>query len=124
MWPYKEIRREAFEQVKDKVETIMIRYGAIACNISLPYADKTASVYAGNDVIWISNRSAYMYQGKYYRVCEVCFDRPLIVIECGDFDELLHNRMEDAAPFPYDLSEDLLEKEVTYSLGILPYPTV
>jgi len=30
--------------------------------------------------------------------------------------------MEDAAPFPYDLTEDELLKEVKYSLRIEPYP--
>ena len=124
MWQYKEITRKEFEAVKDKVESIIIRLGGRACEVSLSYTDKITSVYAENEVTFISNRPAYEYNGEYYRVSEVCFERPFIVIEYGDYNELLNNTMVDAEPFPYDLSEDMLEKEVKYSLGILPYPAI
>ena len=42
--------------------------------------------------------------------------------EYGTYDELIHNIMEDLDPFPYDLTEAELLKEVKYSLGIEPYP--
>lgn len=49
----------------------------------------------------------------------MCFsDKPFIVIECGTYDELVNDVMEDAEPFPYDLTEDKLLNEVKYSLGI------
>lgn len=48
--------------------------------------------------------------------------KPFIVIECGDLDELMNNIMDDAEPFPYDLSYEELCDEVKYSLGIEPYP--
>lgn len=64
-------------------------------------------------------KSAFEYEGLYYRVDEVCFsDKPFIVIECGTYDELMKNIMEDIDPFPYDLTEDELLNEVKYSLGI------
>jgi len=44
------------------------------------------------------------------------------IIECGTYDELMNNVMEDIEPFPYDLTEDELLNEVKYSLGIKPYP--
>lgn len=122
MWPYDEITREEFELVKDKVEAIIIRLGGIACDISLPYVAQTISVYEGNEVVCPSNRPVYKYKNEYYRVSEVCFERPAIVIEYGDYEELIHNRMEDAEPFPYCLDDNSLEQEVKYSLGILPYP--
>ena len=53
----------------------------------------------------------------------MCFpDKPFIVIECGTYDELINNIMDDLDPFPYDLTEAELLKEVKYSLGIEPYP--
>ena len=71
----------------------------------------------------ISTRPTFEYEGQYYRVDEVCFsDRPFIVIECGTYDELMKNIMEDADPFPFDLSDDELLNEVKCSLGIEPYP--
>ena len=124
MWLYTEITREEFEAVKDKVESIIIRLGGIACDVSLSYINETTSVYAGNEVTNISDRPAYKYNGEYYRVGEVCLENPFIVIECGDYKDLINNTMDDAEPFPYDLPDDLLENEVKYSLGILPYPTV
>lgn len=50
-------------------------------------------------------------------------DSLFIVIECGTYDELINDVMEDADPFPYDLTEDELLSEVKYILGIEPYPT-
>ena len=63
------------------------------------------------------------YNELYYRVDEVCFyKKPFIVIQCGTFNELMNNIMEDMDPFPYDLSDAELLNEVKYSLGIEPYP--
>lgn len=68
-------------------------------------------------------RPAYEYKGQYYRVDEVCFSsKPFVVIEYGTYDELINNVMEDADPFPYDLTENELLNEVKYSLRIEPYP--
>ena len=70
-----------------------------------------------------SERSVFTYKGLFFRVDEVFFSqKPFIVIECGDLDELMNNIMEDAEPFPYDLSYEELCDEVKYSLGIEPYP--
>lgn len=119
MWQHKEITREEFERIKDKVESIIIKLGGSACNISLPYTDKITSVYGENEIILRSTRPAYKYNGEYYRVGEVCLERPFIVIEYGDYNDLINNTMVDSEPFPYDLSEAMLENEVKYSLGIL-----
>jgi len=48
--------------------------------------------------------------------------KPFIVIECGTYDVLMKNVMEDADPFPYDLTEDELLNEVKYSLRMESYP--
>ena len=82
------------------------------------------SYIGNNDFIEnTSTRSAFEYRGEYYRVDEVCFPgKPFIVIECGTYDELINNIMDDLDPFPYDLTEAELLKEVKYSLGIEPYP--
>ena len=53
----------------------------------------------------------------------MCFPgNPFIVAEVGDYDELIKNIMEDASPFPYDLSEEEFDDEVSYLLEEKPYP--
>jgi hypothetical protein len=68
-------------------------------------------------------RPMLKYGDQYFRVDEVCFHKPFIVIEYGTYKDVMNNTMIDAEPFPFDLSDDLLLNEVKYSLGILPYPT-
>lgn len=123
MWIYECVTREEFESIKDKVEKFIVMLGGNEVSVDLPYEQRTRS-YSGNDIVEnISTRSAYEYMGQYYRVDEVCFSgKPFIVIECGTYDELINNGMEDADPFPYDLTEDELLKEVKYTLRIEPYP--
>lgn len=53
----------------------------------------------------------------------MCFlGKPFIVAEVGDYDKLIKNIMEDASPFPYDLSEEEFDDEVSYLLEEKPYP--
>lgn len=64
-------------------------------------------------------------QGLYkemYRIDEVLFSKPSIVIEFSDYDMLINNAMEDGEPFPYDLSDEEFENEVKHSLEALPCP--
>ena len=123
MWIYESVTRQEFEAIKDIVEEYIAMLGGNKVSIELPYEQRTRS-YIGNDFVEnISTRPAFEYRGEYYRVDEVCFPgKPFIVIECGTYDELINNVMDDADPFPYDLTEDELLKEVKYSLGIEPYP--
>ena len=89
----------------------------------LPYEVKTTSYLDDFEETHRSERSVFTYKGLFFRVDEVFFSqKPFIVIECGDLDELMNNIMEDAEPFPYDLSYEELCDEVKYSLGIEPYP--
>lgn len=124
MWPYPNITREAFERKKDEVEQIIISLGGKPQNIELPYENKVTSFVGDQEVVHVSCRCAYEYNGEYFRVDEVCcFERaPGIVIEYGDYEDLIHNRMWDAEPFTAELPYDELVKEVKYSMGILPYP--
>ena len=123
MWFYDNVSRADFEAVKDMVEKIMLQLGASVYEVQLPYEVKT-TCYSGNfEDTHYSKRSTYAFNGLYFRVDEVLFSKkPFIVIECGDLDELLQNTMEDAEPFPYDLSLEEITNEVKYSLGIEPYP--
>lgn len=122
MWKYECVTRQEFEKIKDKVEKNIVMLGGKEVPISLSYIQR-ANLYS-DDVIDKSHiRSAFEYNDNFYRVDEVLFsDKPFIVIECGTYDELIKNIMEDATPFPYDLTEDELLNEVKYSLGIEPYP--
>ena len=123
MWIYEKVTREEFESIKNVVEKCIVLLGGKKVSLELPYEQRTCS-YIGKDFIEsISTRPAFEYKGQYYRVDEVCFpSKPFIVIECGTYDELINNVMDEADPFPYDLTEEELLKEVKYSLGIEPYP--
>ena len=72
---------------------------------------------------WVGNRTVYTLNGLYFRLDEICFaDKPYIVAEVGTLDDVMNNGMEDADPFPYDLSEEELENEVMLFLEEKPYP--
>lgn len=123
MWWYKNVTREEFEAVKDRVEEIMLKLGAEIFEIDLPYEQKTTSYSGDFEETHYSERPIFTYNGEFFSVDEVLFrEKPFIVIECGSYEELLKNGMEDADPFPYDLSYEELVNEVKYSLGIEPYP--
>ena len=119
MWIYESVTRQEFEAIKDIVEKYIVMLGGNKVSIELPYEQRTRSSVGNDFVENISTRSAFEYNGEYYRVDEVCFpNKPFIVIECGTYDELINNVMNDSDPFPYDLTEDELLKEVKYSLKI------
>ena len=107
MWWYKDVTRAEFEAVKDKVEEIMLSFGAVKFDTELPCVQKTTS-YSGNfEETHISKRPVFTYNGEYFCVDEVLFrDKPFIVIAFGTKDDLLKNTLEDAEPFPYDLPDD------------------
>ena len=125
MWKYTDITRDEFERIKDHIEDIMVAHGAVAQEIDLPYSQTATTVQKDSDVIVReSHRKVYKYKDLYYRIDEVCFDKkPFIVAEIGTQDELMKNTMEDATPFPWYLSEEEMEDEVSFFLGEKLYPT-
>ncbi|MCR4722917.1 MAG: hypothetical protein K5629_04000 [Eubacteriales bacterium] len=125
MWKYADITRDEFEKIKDHVEDIMVAHGAVVQDMDLPYSRKTTTVHRdSNAIVWESHRKVYKYNELYYRIDELCFDeKPYIVAEVGTYDELMKNTMEDADPFPWDLSKEEMENEVSFFLGEKPYPT-
>lgn len=122
MWRYKDITREEFEKRKDEVERIIVELGGEIQDLILPCENKTTSIFRGNEMVCHSARPSFKFGDDYFRVSEVCFAKPFIVIEGGTYEDLINDQMEDAEPFPFDLSGDSLVNEVKYSLGILPYP--
>lgn len=123
MWNYACATRKEFESSKDKIEKFIVLLGGVEVSVDLPYEQKTTSIFGKNAIVNISTRTVYKYDDLYYRVDEVCFpEKPFIVIECGTYDELMNNIMDEAEPFPYDLTDDELLNEVKFSLGIEPYP--
>lgn len=126
VWNYKDVTRQQFECVKDKVEGYIVLLGGKKIQIELPYTPKTISYVQDCAVDGGIGRAIYEYNGEYFRVDEVCFaDKPYVVIEyCESVDEVMRNQMMDADPFPYDLSDEKMMEEVKYSMGIEPYPNV
>ena len=107
MWFYNHISREAFEQRKDYVEHVMRECGASALNIKLPYEQKTISCSGDLQEIHYSQRPVFQFHHKYFRIDELLqTEKPFIVIECGTYDELIKNTMEDSDLFPYDLPDE------------------
>lgn len=125
MWFYDNVTRDELEKQKDYVEKIMCEFGAMVLNIELPYEQITTSYLGDFQETYYSQRPIFQFNHAYFRVDELlCKEKPFIVIECGTYDELIKNTMEDADPFPYDLPNDEIKKEVKYSLGIEPYPSI
>lgn len=124
MWNYDFVTREEFERVKDKVENYMIMLGGKVFPVEVPYIQREISYSRGNVIEHISTRRIFEFRGEFYRVTEICFKKPFIVLEVGTFEEVMRNSMEEEEPFPYDLPDNELLNEVKYSLGIVPYPKV
>lgn len=123
VWRYTNVTQDEFEKVKEKIENFIVDLGGECVDIKLPYLNKTLSFSNGNVVDSITSQKVFKYEENYCRVDGVCFDdKPYIVIELGTHDDLINNVMEDAEPFPYDLSESELLLEVKCSLGIISYP--
>ncbi len=119
VWHYKEISREKFEQVKDQVETFIKEFGGKVMDIQLPYEQSTETHFDNVAIKHISSRPVFEFNNMYFRVDEICFkDKPFVVIEVGNYEEVLNNTMEDTDPFPYDLSDEDIKKEVSYSLRV------
>ena len=121
---YKEVSRAEFEKRKDFVAQIMCELGCEPEKISLKYIKKKTSITGDFQRSWISDRPLYKFTNGYYRIDEVLFpENPFIVLEYADTEERVkNNAMEDSDPFPYDLSDEDIIKEVKYSLGIEQYP--
>lgn len=124
MWTYDFVTREEFEMVKDKVEHFIIMLGGKIFPINLPYQQKEKSYSGNNVVLHVSTRPIFEFEGVFYRVTEMCFQKPYIVLEAGSYEELVKNNMEDENSFPYDLSDNELLNEIKHSLGIVPYPDI
>ncbi len=123
MWKYDFVTRKEFESVKDKIEEFIVMLGGKRVSVELPYVQNTVTCTENGFENKKLLRPAFEYNGEYYRVDGICFDdKPYIVIECGTYQELMMNCMDDADPFPYDLTDEDLLNEVKYSLEIEPYP--
>ena len=107
MWPYKEISREGFEKVKDRIEEIMIAHGAALFDIELPYEQITTNyIDEKTKIVCQNSRRIYRFNDLYYRLDEVCFpDRPFIVAEIGTYEEYVkeENRLSDHVPLIFDI---------------------
>lgn len=110
MWRYKDVSREEFEKRKDLAARYMREFGCVIADISHFETERT--------------RTVYKFKNGFYRIDEVLFsEKPFIVLEYAETeDEVRKNIMEDLEPFPYDLSDEEIRKEVGYSIGIEPYP--
>lgn len=118
MWWYETISREDFEKKKDYVESIIKELGAYPTE--LRYTTPITTYSGDNKDTVISSRIVFLYHNRYYRVSEVLFpEKPFIVIEVANTEnEVKNNTMDDADPFPYDLSDEEILEEVKLSLGI------
>lgn len=93
-------------------------------NVELPYEQKMYTYGAGTEEIYISKQPIYKFKNGYYRIDEdLLTEKPFIVLEFAETEEeVKRNTMEDCDPFPCDLSDEEIVKEIRYSLGLEPYP--
>lgn len=122
MWSYRTVSREEFEERKAFAAKIMRELGCEAVNIELPYERETTAYGAGFEETHFSKQPIYKFNDGYYRIDEVLFpEKPFIVLEFAETEEeVKRNAMEDCDPFPYDLSDEDIIKEIRYSLGLEP----
>lgn len=124
MWFYKNVSRADFKERKDYVEQVMRELGCEVVELELSYENKLTSYVNEYTEVLISERPIYKFTNGFYRIDEVLFpEKPFIVLEYADtIEEVKKNIMEDLEPFPYDLPDEEMRKEIEYSLGIEPYP--
>ena len=103
---------QALQQQMKKVEQIFVRYGAEPQDINRH----------NREVLGL--RQEYLYRGNYYRVDHAAFDGiPYLIINQIDNPRYAAaGVMEDVEAIPITLTDEQLEKEVRYALGIEPYP--
>ena len=113
MWKYgTKFRKEDVEQAMQYVEKLFVKYGAIPTDLNSENRSR------------LGQRITYLFNNEYYRVDVIYFDyKPHIVFEWIDnIKSATVGVMEDGDSFPFDLSNELIEKEVRYLFGIEPYP--
>lgn len=113
MWPYKNHNEEDYEKTIEFVEQYAVSLGAKLVDTKI----EEFTTIAGDNVIEESSKmNIYMFDGLYFWV-EHHFvpEKPFIVLSFG---ESIDDIFDDADPFPYDLPEEELKKEVRYSLGL------
>lgn len=117
MWTYTNISREDFEIKKNQIENIMIYCGALPIECHVTHEVSTFGRTVSDTII--SDRTIYEYNGNFFRVDEVLFPaKPFIVIEWTDnIEYALNNVMEDTDPFPFDLTNEELIKEIEFILS-------
>lgn len=71
------------------------------------------------------NRPIFEYNHEYYRIDRISFSgRTFIILEWAEtIEKVIHNIMEDIDPFPCDLSNEEVIKEIKYALQIESYPS-
>lgn len=96
------------------VEEILQKYGAEYIGDS--HEENTWLLNDGSYVQEKIQQHIWKRENEYIRVDRVYFsEKPFLVLE---FSEYKDGPYEDADPFPYDLSDDEIEQEVRYSLGV------
>ena len=113
MWKYGNNPTESdFEKKLDYVESLLAEYGAERTELNKRNRER------------FGQRPTYLFNGEYYRVDHIFFaDKPYIVIEWADEEKLADlGVLEDAEPFPYDLPDSKIRREVCFALDLEPYP--
>ena len=113
MWPYKNHSEKEYyrviEYVQSYAETLGAEYGCSKLQ-------KFSTYWRDKAIQETIELKVFKYKGEFFWVEKHFLPaRPFIVFSFGNSVDSI---FEDADPFPYDLSEDELKKEVRYSLGI------
>lgn len=100
------------EQKLTYVEKMFVKYGALPLDINKKNRQK------------FDQRRTFQYKDSYYRADTAEFDGQLFIVISSIDDPAFAEIgiMEDIEAFPWDISDDMLEKEVRYVLEIDPEP--
>ena len=106
--------KDEIEVKLEYLESIFEKYGAVPLNINEKNMEK------------FHQRKIYQYKDNYYRVDSADFeDNGEIFLVLSSTDEKKYadiGLLEDIDAFSAGMSDEQLEKQVRYALGIEPYP--
>lgn len=117
MWFYEEHNEDDYIDAIERVEEIAVELGA---QYALARHERFTTCLGDKTIIEDIDINVYTYNGEYFEVeSHYLSECPYIVLSFGNSPESI---LDDAVPFPYNLSDEELIQEVKYSLGIEPYP--
>ena len=111
-WPYIEPTEKEFAEAVNRVKKIIVGLGAELVGFG---PSKITTVTSDGTYIDESGRDIYRWKDTFIIIDDLYFDKPHIVFTYAD---TIEGPYEDGEPFPYDLPDKELMKEIKKALDI------